>query len=260
MKFSIITPSYNQGRFITGCIESVLSQTDVEFEHIIADAGSTDETLEILANYPHLKWNSEPDEGMSDGINKGFLQATGNWMMWLNCDDFLLPGALKKVADFITENPNADVVHGDCVFIQEDKTLIRRKYDTTVDQWDLLFAGCVIPSTTCFYKRKIIDDGELLDVSYKNCMDREYYLRLITMGYKFFYIPESLAKFRWYDESTTVKHWQRMIDESYRCRRLYIDKMGLPSLFKNTTILKVMRRIFQVRRIIKRILIHGKIR
>ena len=75
MKFSIITPSFNQGRFLPDCVESVLSQSGVEFEHIVTDAGSTDETLDVLKRYPHLQWSSEPDQGMSDGLNKGFLKA-----------------------------------------------------------------------------------------------------------------------------------------------------------------------------------------
>ncbi len=94
IKVSIITPSFNQGRFLTDCIESVLAQVGVEVEHIITDAGSTDETIDVLNRYPHLKRKSESDKGMSDGINKGFLHASGDWVMWLNCDDYLLPGAL----------------------------------------------------------------------------------------------------------------------------------------------------------------------
>jgi glycosyltransferase involved in cell wall biosynthesis len=257
MKFSIITPSYNQGRFIKDCIESVLSQSGVDVEHIVVDAGSADETLGILATYPHLHWKSEPDQGMSDAINKGFLQATGDWMMWLNCDDYLLPGVLKKVADFIAANPSADVVHGDCIFVHEDKTPIRRKYDTPVDEWDLLFVGCVVPSTSTFYRRMIIDDGHLLDVSYKNTMDLDYYLRLMRLGYHFAYFPEALASFRWHDDSTTQKNWQRMIDEALRCKREHIDQRGLPTFLKIAGVLKAMRRIFQVRRVVKRIITHG---
>jgi glycosyltransferase involved in cell wall biosynthesis len=262
MKFSIITPSFNQGRFIADCVESVMNQAsdDFEVEHIVTDAGSTDETIEVLKRYPHLNWTSEPDAGMSDGINKGFLKASGAWLMWLNCDDYLLPGALAKVANFIVQHPDADVVHGDCAFIQEDKTLIRRKYDTPVDEWDLLFVGCVVPSTSCFYHRKIIDAGHLLDVNYKNAMDQQYYLRLMRLGYRFRYLPELLADFRWYDESTTMKNWQRMIDEGLRCRREHVEERGLPNIFKNSTVLNVMRKIFQVRRVIKRLKIHGRIR
>jgi glycosyltransferase involved in cell wall biosynthesis len=258
MKFSIITPSYNQGRFIADCVESVLSQSGIEIEHIITDAGSTDETLEVLGRYPHLKWTSEPDAGMSDGINKGFRKATGDWLMWLNCDDYLLPGALAKVAEFIQRHPQADVVHGDCNFIQEDKTLIRRKYDTSVDEWDLLFVGCCIPSTSTFYRKSIIEANHLLDITYKNCMDSEYYLRLLRLQYRFEYLPEVLADFRWYEASTTQTHWQRAIDEGLKVKRNHIDARRLPGILKNAILLKCLRRVFQIRRVYKRMLEHRR--
>ncbi len=260
IKFSIITPSFNQGRFITDCIESVVAQSGdgIEVEHIVIDAGSTDETLDILKRYPHLNWDSEPDAGMSDGINKGFLKATGDWLMWLNCDDYLKPDALTKAADFIANHTDADVVHGDCIFVQEDKTPIRRKYDTSVDEWDLLFVGCVIPSTSTFFRRRIIDDEHLLDMNYKNTMDLEYYLRLMRLGYRFEYIPELLAHFRWHDESTTMKNWQRMIDEGLRCKREHIVQSDLPSFYKNALFLKCIRRFYQARRVLKRFIIHRR--
>jgi glycosyltransferase involved in cell wall biosynthesis len=258
MKFSIITPSFNQGRFIVDCIESVLSQTGVEYEHIVTDAGSTDETLDVLKHYPHIRWTSEPDAGMSDGINKGFLQATGDWVMWLNCDDYLLPGALAKVAAFIRQHQEANIVHGDCIYVKEDKTPIRRKYDTTIDEWDLLFVGCCIPSTSTFYCREIIEAGHLLDVGYRNCMDWEYYLRLMRLGYRYRYLSEALAGFRWYDESTTLKHWQRMIDEGLKCQREHLDERKLPAMLKNAAVLKILRKVFQVRRVIKRLAAHGR--
>jgi glycosyltransferase involved in cell wall biosynthesis len=260
MLFSIITPSFNQGRFLPDCVESVLAQTGVEIEHIVTDAGSTDKTLDVLKHYPHLQWTSEPDGGMSDGINKGFRRATGDWVMWLNCDDYLLPGALMKVAEFIKNHPEADVVHGDCIYVKEDKSPIRRKYDTSVDEWDFLFVGCCIPSTATFYRREILDAGHLLDVAYRNCMDWEYYLRLTRQGYHFDYIPEALAGFRWYEESTTQKNWQRMIDEGLKCQREHIGARKLPSALKNAGVLKILRKVYQIRRVLKRIKIHGRIR
>jgi glycosyltransferase involved in cell wall biosynthesis len=258
MTFSIITPSFNQGGFIADCIESVLAQKGVAVEHIVTDAGSTDETLAVLARYPHLKWASEPDGGMSDGINKGFRQASGDWVMWLNCDDYLLPGALEKVADHIRSHPEADIVHGDCIYVNEDKTPIRRKYDTPVDEWDFLFVGCCIPSTSTFYRREIISGGHLLDVGYRNCMDWEYYLRLTRLGYRFGYLPEALAGFRWYEESTTQKHWQRMIDEGLKAQRDHLAARGMPAWLGGAVVLKGMRRLFQMRRVAKRWMVHRR--
>jgi hypothetical protein len=166
---------------------------------------------------------------------------------------------LEKVAAYIREHPEADIVHGDCIYVKEDKTPIRRKYDTKVDEWDLLFVGCVIPSTSTFYRREIIDADHLLDVGYKNCMDWEYFLRLIRLSYRFGYIPEALAGFRWYDESTTQKNWQRMIDEGLRAQREHIDTRCLPGFLKNAVVLKVLRRAFQARRVTKRLLAHGRL-
>jgi GT2 family glycosyltransferase len=206
-----------------------------------------------------LQWISEPDKGMSDGINKGFRKATGDWVMWLNCDDYLLPGALAKVAKFIETHPNTDVVHGDCIYVNEDKTPIRRKLDTSVDEWDLLFVGCCIPSTSTVYRREIIDAGHLLDLRFRNCMDWEYYLRLIRLGYRYGYLPEALAGFRWYDESTTKKNWQRMIDEGLLCQREHIRSRNLPSILGNATLLKALRKAFQVRRVVKRFMTHGRV-
>lgn len=259
MKFSIITPSFNQGRFIEGCIASVLAQQGVEIEHIVTDAGSTDETLDVLARHPHLKWKSEPDDGMSDGINKGFHRATGDWLMWLNCDDYLLPGALAKVASYVEAHPEADVVHGDCAFVNEDKTPIRRKYDTAVDEWDLLFVGCCIPSTATFYRREIIEAGNLLDTGYRNCMDWEYYLRLCRLGYRFGYLPEELACFRWHEASTTQRHWQRMMEEGLRAQREHIEARALPAILRHEVLLNVLRRVFQLRRVAKRYGIHRRL-
>ena len=260
MKFSIITPSFNQGRFLADCIQSVLMQEGVEVEHIVTDAGSSDETISLLESYSHLKWKSEKDQGMSDGINKGFRQATGDWVMWLNCDDYLLPGALSKVAEFIKCHPDVDVVHGDCIYVTEDKTPMRRKFDTPVDEWDFLFVGCCIPSTSTFYRREIIDRGHLLDVDYRNCMDWEYYLRLHRLGYHFGYVSEALASFRWHEDSTTQKNWQRMIDEGLKAQRAHIRERHLPNWWGNAHFLKVMRRIYQVRRVVKRWSVHRKIK
>ena len=259
MQFTIITASLNYGHFLGDCLQSVADQKGVELEHLILDGGSTDDSCEVAARFPHATWIQESDRGISDSINKGFLRAKGKWVMWLNADDFLEPGALAKVADFIARNPEADVVHGDCTFINGDKTPIRRKYDTPVDEWDLFFIGCVIPSTSTFYRREIIESGHLLDVNYKNAMDLEYYLRLMRLGYRFAYLPEALACFRWHDESTTMKNWQRMIDEALRCKRQHIDARGLPSFLKSAILLKAMRKLFQTRRIIKRLMTHGRL-
>lgn len=258
MKFSIITPSFNQGRFLPDCIESVLTQTSVEVEHIVIDAGSTDETLEVLKSHPHLTWISEPDRGMSDGINKGFNMATGDWVMWLNCDDYLLPHTLKRVADFIHLNPQCDIVHGDCLFVNEDKSLIRRKYDHRVTSTLLVFVGCYIPSTSTFIKSTVIKAGHLLDIQYKVCMDWEYYLRLLREGFKFSYIPEAIAGFRWHGTNTSILQSKRREVEAMQLQREHLSINHFPGIFGSKHVLNLMRRLFQIIRVSKRFATHKR--
>lgn len=96
-RISIITPSFNSGSKLPRAIESVLAQNYSSFEHVVVDAGSTDNTLEILKSYPHLKWISEPDNGQSDALNKGFALSRGEIIVSLNCDDYFAPDAFHAV-------------------------------------------------------------------------------------------------------------------------------------------------------------------
>jgi len=247
VKFSIVTPSYNQGRFIAQCIESVRAQEGVEWEHLVVDAGSTDGTLEILARYPHLHWTSGPDQGMSDGINKGFLRATGDWVMWLNTDDYLLPGALQKVAAHARAHPAASVIYGECLYVDETGNLLRRRKDHRFDRNILLFYGCYIQSTATFLRRQVITDGHLLDVQYRNCMDFDYYLRLSSAGYRFSFLPEALAAFRWHSSNTSTQFSARRHEERLRAQRACLKRLGREWLGGERT-LAVLKRVYQTKR------------
>lgn len=251
MKFSIVTPSYNQGRYIRDCLESVKAQTGVEWEHIVVDAGSTDETLAVLRTYPHLQWTSEPDRGMSDGINRGFLKATGDWVMWLNTDDYLLPGALAKVAACATRHPEADVIYGECLFVDRAGRTIRRKRDHRFDFGVLLLCGCYISSTSTFLKRRIITAGQLVDLDYKVCMDYEYYVRLALAGYRFQYLNDVLAAFRWHDENTSTVLGKRRREERLRVQRKFLQQLGYAWVGREW-LLDLLFRVFQVRRALLR--------
>ncbi len=109
---SVITPSYNAADYIEEAIESVLNQSYKFYEHIIVDGGSTDGTLDILKKYPHLKWISEPDNGQSDAMNKGFTYSKGDIIVYLNADDYFDPDAFLAVINSFNEERNTDIVVG----------------------------------------------------------------------------------------------------------------------------------------------------
>src|SRR5437899_2899680 len=100
-RITVVTSSYNQGEFIGRTIDSVLAQDYPNLEHIVVDGLSTDNTVQVLARYPHLKVIREKDSGQAEAINKGFRLATGDIWCFLNSDDTFLPGALQRVAQEI---------------------------------------------------------------------------------------------------------------------------------------------------------------
>lgn len=224
VKISVITPSYNQGRFIADAIESVNNQDYPDKEHIIVDAQSTDETLDVIKRYahlPHLKWISEPDKGQSDAINKGFKMASGDVVAWLNTDDYYLPETFSKVANFFSQSPETDVIYGDTLLVDEAKSPLRVKKDHAFDYGVLLYYGCYIESTTTFFRKVIIDTNHLIDISYKLCMDYEYFVRLSKLGYQFKYIPAALAAFRWHETNLSVLYPQRRREETVKIKHQY---------------------------------------
>ena len=231
--FSIITPSFNYGHYINECLQSVASQEGVTCEHCIMDAGSTDNTTTVVSNYPHANWNQEPDKGMSDGINKGFKKARGEWVMWLNADDRLLPGALAAVKEFATMNPCADVIYGCWNFVDQGGKYQRRMTVFPFIRSMLPNHGCYIASTATFFrKRTTIDEGNLLNEEFKYVMDGEYFCRLAYNGKRFAYLPKVLADFRLHGESLSQRHlmkkdvndvlaYQKQFAESRTIRRVY---------------------------------------
>ncbi|TAE86064.1 MAG: glycosyltransferase [Verrucomicrobia bacterium] len=233
MDFTIVTPSYNYGHYIGECLQSVADQEGVSFEHLIMDAGSKDDTAEVVVRFPHASFFQEPDKGMSDGINKGFRRANGKWVMWLNADDRLKPGALKAVKEFADRHSEADVIYGCWNFIDAQGNFIRRMTLFPFDRGILIQYGCYIGSTACFYRRRTtIDEGHLLDVDFGFCMDGEYYARLDSLGKRFAYCPKVLADFRLHGESISqqsmgkrdmksVLRMQRQAAEPRTIRRIY---------------------------------------
>lgn len=206
MRISIITPSFNQGAFIAQAVESVLAQGCSDVEHIIVDNCSTDNTASVLARYPHLKIIREKDKGQSDALNKGFKVATGDIVGWLNADDLYLPGCFAKVSAAFHRTTAADLVYGDYRLIDVGGNLICLRKELPFDMFMLKYLHILcIPSTTTFFKRRIFDDGNFLDIACHYAMDYEFFVRLALGGYRFVYTPDILADFRWHMDAKSQK-------------------------------------------------------
>lgn len=233
MDFTIVTASYNYERYIGECLQSVASQEGVTLEHLVMDAGSKDDTAAVVARFPHAQFFQEPDKGMTDGINKGFGKAQGKWVMWLNADDRLKPGALRAVKEHAEAHPEADVIYGGWDYVDGEGKFLRRMSALPFDFRILVQNGCYIGSTACFYRRETtIAEGHLLDDDFGYCMDGEYYARLASLGKRFIHMPEILADFRLHGESISqrslgksdmknVLRMQRQLAEPRSIRRMY---------------------------------------
>jgi glycosyltransferase involved in cell wall biosynthesis len=202
MKISIITPSFNQGRFIEDAIQSVIGQYYSDFEHIIIDNCSDDNTKEVLKKYPHIKFVSEPDCGQSDALNKGFRLATGDVIGWLNCDDFYLPGTFKIVAEELM-NPEISGVYSDLKFCDINKNITRRYISNRPSKILSLF-HTYISSEAFFFKRAIIDSQIRVEDSLHYCMDQEFIASILHHNYKLKYVKNCFAVFRWQGENKSM--------------------------------------------------------
>jgi len=193
---SIVTPSYNQGKFIEETILSVKNQTYPRIEHIVVDGGSTDGTLDILKKYGNsIIWISEPDKGQSDAINKGWRMAKGEILAYLNSDDTYMPWTVETAVKHLLENPDVGMVYGDCDIIDEHSQATRQHSATEFNLSDLICSRNMIPQPTVFLRRQVLETAGYLDVNLNMAMDYDLWIR-IGLKHRVKYIPERLASFR----------------------------------------------------------------
>ena len=204
--FTIITPNLNYGRFLGECLESVASQRGISLEHLVYDAGSTDNSAKVAAQFPNIVWIQEPDHGMSDAINKGFDRARGDWVMWLNADDRLNTDSLSRLLP-VLRNCDDDVVYGDWDFVDASGKFLRHVRSARWSTFVHVHHHCYVGSTAAFYRRKsIIDENFRLHTDFHYVMDGEFYARLHRSGKKFRHVRGSIAAFRLHSNNMSQKH------------------------------------------------------
>ena len=214
-RISVVTSSYNQGRFIGRTIQSVLAQDYPNLEHIVVDGMSTDDTPEVLARYPHLRVIREPDSGQAEAINKGFRLATGDVYCFLNSDDTFLPGALHRVAREIDPARGRHVVMGRCAFVDEDDNATGVEHpsgfighDRVLEVWRI---HC-IPQPATFWTAEVWRRCGPLDEREQLVLDYDLMCR-ISRYYHFHFIDQVLATYRLHKESKSCANASDLIYE-----------------------------------------------
>jgi glycosyltransferase involved in cell wall biosynthesis len=218
---SIVTPSYNQARYLEATMRSVLEQDYAAIEYIVIDGGSDDGSREIIERYAGrlAYWVSEPDKGQTDAINKGFAQARGEVLAWLNSDDTYEPGAVAAAVAFLQDHPDVGLVYGDANFIDEHDRVIGRFPAAQTDLQRLRRGYVHIPQQAAFWRAELWRQVGPLDPSFYFAMDYDLWVRLAEVG-KVHYHPHTWANFRLHSDAKTImdddRCWPEMLRVHYR--------------------------------------------
>jgi len=244
---SIITPSFNQVRYLEATIQSVLSQDYPRIEYLIVDGGSSDGSVESIKRFaaesgrapvspallPESRevvpgihkhsiswWVSEKDQGQTDAINKGFRHAHGDIFAWLNSDDTYEPRAVSSAVEYLMEHPETGMVYSDCNFINEAGQVIGQFPAAQTDLRRLRQGYVHIPQQTAFFRAELWKQVGPLDPSFYFAMDYDLWTRLAARA-RIRYLPgRTWANFRLHTSGKTIaaddRCWPEMIRVHYR--------------------------------------------
>lgn len=227
---SVVTPSFNQGRYIGATIASVLSQDYPHLEHWVIDGGSRDETLAVLRSYegdPRFHWLSEPDRGQADAVNKGWRRCRGELLGWLNSDDTYLPGALAAMAAHLADHPEVDAVFGDALRVDPEGAPLELLAGRPLDLAAMLDVNYVAQPTV-LQRRRLVEGMGPLRLDLHNALDFDYYARA-ALRHRFAYLPRTLATYRMHPESKTVAGGVAFVAEFALVVEQLFTQPGLPA-------------------------------
>jgi glycosyltransferase involved in cell wall biosynthesis len=222
-KISVVTPSYNQGGFIEATIRSVLDQGYPNLEYIVMDGGSTDGTEKVIEGYSeHLAyWVSEPDDGQTDALIRGFDRASGDILCWLNSDDLFEPFTLREVAETFTRHPDWQVVYGDELAIDADGHPFAIKKEIPYHRFVWMYDFNFVPQSSTFWRRGIYEEVGGLDPEMNLAMDADLWARFAERT-TLHHVPRVWSRFRYHPEAKTSRMAERSSEELARIRGRYL--------------------------------------
>jgi glycosyltransferase involved in cell wall biosynthesis len=221
-KITVVTPSFNQARYLEQNLASVSGQKGVEVEHILLDGGSTDDTVEVLRRHgSHLAyWRSEKDAGQTAALIEGFERASGEVLCWLNSDDYFWDEfALRRVAEAFRDNPGAAMVTGDTVLTADDGTpvMVDMVWRPSARQ---MRHNMAVPQQSTFWRADAYKAVGGIDKNFKYCMDFDLFQRM-SQGRQIVRIPHVLAAFRLQPASKTATWGDVFRREVTLCQNRY---------------------------------------
>lgn len=201
MKISIVTISFNQEKYVSACIDSILNQTDCELEYIVVDPGSQDGSRAIIDSYGvRIVRVYEKDDGPADGLNRGFARATGDVYGFINSDDYLLPGALKEITRiFKSGDDNMFVTGGG--FTENETGDRTRIYPNPLTAQGMLHRSDVMFQQSTFFPASLYKQVKGFNTANQTCWDYELFLRFLLLGARHHVTKKDLAVFRLYEGS-----------------------------------------------------------
>jgi glycosyltransferase involved in cell wall biosynthesis len=218
---TIVTPSYNQGKYLERTIQSVFAQDYPHVEYIVIDGGSKDDSLEIIKKYQKRisYWVSEKDQGQTDAINKGFSHANGDVYAWLNSDDTYLPDAVTEAVELFNTYQELGLVYGDANYIDENDRIIGKFPSAQTDLKRLKDGYVHIPQQAAFFRAELWKKVAPLDPSFYFAMDYDLWIRLARIS-QLKYEPRTWANFRLHSDGKTInaddRCWPEMLRVHYR--------------------------------------------
>jgi glycosyltransferase involved in cell wall biosynthesis len=232
-KISIITPSFNQGKFIEETILSVLNQNYPNLEYIVIDGGSTDNSVDVIKKYQDKLtfWVSEKDKGQAHAINKGLEHCSGKIFNWINSDDVLAENALFEVATAYLKAPSAKIIAGGCAVIN-DFVLEDYRYN----KQNLTFTGLITEKSNFQQPSQWIcltSNNIRVNEQHHYAFDWEMVLKLRAKETEITYIDKLLSYFRIHSASKTSNHSIDFQKEKLAIIKIYIREHGRSwTLFK----------------------------
>jgi glycosyltransferase involved in cell wall biosynthesis len=252
-KITVVTPCFNSIVTIRETLQNVRDQDYKNVEHLVFDGGSQDGTLDILREFPHLKWVSEKDEGHYHAMHKGLMAATGDVVAVLNADDTYPPGTLRAVAEAFAAHPDWDGLFGDLLFVDAKGEKICNHTDACFDYDVLRYWGCYVVHPTLFIKKRVYTDlNGFRYKEFKNLCDFDLLLRIGRAKYRIGHLRRILAHYRFHEFGQSAD--LRIRANSTRERLILKREHGCPDGFAG----KVMTVYGRLRRQFQKLILRGR--